>query len=88
MWYRNENGGIEKPSDMDKTTSSVYVYVRKDFEFVEGTEEIPAHWAWMERKIKKDDWELYVQTETNTANIDYIAMMTDVEIPTEGDEEE
>ena len=87
MWYENENGDLTMPAAVDQTTSKVYVFVRKDFEAVQATEERPAHYKWMERKIRKEDYPLYVQTETNTANIDYIAMMTDVDIPTEEEDE-
>lgn len=86
MWYRNENGSNVKPESVDSTSSKQYVYIRKDFEEVASTEEIPAHWTWMELKIRKEEYPVYLQAETNAANIDYIAMMTDVEIPTEEDE--
>lgn len=41
----------------------------------------------MELKILKENMSAYKQTETNAANIDYIAMMADIEIPTEEEEE-
>ena len=34
-------------------------------------------------KMEHDAWLAKYQGEVNSANIDYIAMMTDVEIPTE-----
>lgn len=88
MWTRSENGSLTKPADIDTTSSKVYNTVRKDFEQVEATEEIPAHWTWVELKVRKEDWETYQQAAINAANIDYIAMMMDVEIPTEEEEEE
>lgn len=87
MWYKNENGSLDKPTALDTESSKIYAFVRKDFEQVEGTEEIPAHWQWMELKILKENMSAYKQTETNAANIDYIAMMADIEIPTEEEEE-
>lgn len=36
-------------------------------------------------KAEHDAWVANFYAETNAANIDYIAMMTDVEIPTEED---
>lgn len=35
------------------------------------------------RKAEHDAWLANYEASKNTANIDYIAMMTDVEIPTE-----
>ena len=43
-------------------------------------------WVYEEMRIAKDEWELYKSVERNTANIDYIAMMSDIEI--EEDEED
>lgn len=60
MWKHNENGSDTKPSDIDQISSKVYVFIRKDFELIPSDgEDRPAHWCWMEQKIKKSDWELY-----------------------------
>ena len=59
MWYRSENGDLTKPAEVDDTTSQVYVYVRKNFEQIPATEEIPTHWAWTETKVRKEDWQTY-----------------------------
>lgn len=65
MWYKVENGSVEKPVVLDQTSSKVYVYVRKDFVEVpasgeEGTSEYrPTHWEWMECKIRKEDWVIF-----------------------------
>ena len=60
MWYKNENGSITKPEEIDRDTSKVYVFVRKDFvEVPADGDDHPAHWEWMERKIRKDDWATY-----------------------------
>ena len=63
MWYRNENGGYARPSDVDTTSSKVYVYVRRNIVFVEevkdGDEIItPAHYEWEEMKIPREMWEV------------------------------
>ena len=39
MWYRNENGGYARPSDVDTTSSKVYVYVRRNIVFVEDVKD-------------------------------------------------
>lgn len=59
MWYANENGSAEKPVAVDRDSSKIFVYVRKDFEEVEATDETPAHWKWQEQKIRKEDWTIY-----------------------------
>ena len=42
----------------------------------------------MMNKLEHDAWLANAQAETNAANIDYIAMMSDIEIPTEESEVE
>ncbi len=38
-------------------------------------------------KAEHDAWLANSRAETNAANVDYIAMMSDIEIPTEEEEE-
>lgn len=38
-------------------------------------------------KAEHDAWLANIRAETNAANVDYIAMMSDIEIPTEEEEE-
>ena len=61
MWNRSENSTSEKPLALDRKSSREYVYVRKDFVFVESTEERPAHWTYLEARIPMKDWELFVE---------------------------
>lgn len=85
MWYSSETIG-EKPSSLDLTSSKVYNYMRKDFvsspvvdpDTGETTETL--RWTYMEQKIPKDQYELYVQTQQQQADLDYIAMMADVDL--------
>ncbi len=58
MWYENANGEDIRPAEIDSTSSKVYVYVRKDFEHIEATEEDSAHYKWKEMKIPKEMWEV------------------------------
>ena len=64
-WYTSENSSEEKPAEVDKTSSKVYIYYRKDFVEVpaEGSEEDfdfrPAHWQWQECKFSHEEWEKY-----------------------------
>ena len=74
-------GGADKPSELDTTSSKKWNYVRKNFVYVEAEENddttIPAHWEWEEMKISKGDWDVFQQVQ---ANIDYLAMMLDIEL--------
>lgn len=56
MWYEVENASADKPSDVDTTSSRVYVYVRRNFELVPETEDMPTHYKWEEMKIPKEMW--------------------------------
>lgn len=86
MWYKNENGTTEKPVAIDQESSKVYVYVRKNFVEVEATEEIPAHWAWMEQKVRKDDWATYQEVMNHSDALDdvYEALTELAELIVEG----
>lgn len=83
-----------KPAEIDKTSSSAVVYVRKDFKKVEIQDTMTKSkrivWEYMENEIPVDDWSTYEdiiqtqnQTDENTAKIDYIAMMSDIDLPEE-----
>lgn len=61
MWYKSENGSLDRPQEIDSTSSAVYVYVRKDITEIPAEEDRPAHYEWMETKIRKEDWEVYEQ---------------------------
>ncbi len=86
MWYKAANSDSIKPEVVDLTSSENIVYVRKDFTFIpektEGEQTTPAHWEYMERQISKEDFDIYVDLQTTRANLDYVAMMTDVDLPT------
>ncbi len=87
MWVNAE--ATFEPDAVDTTTSRIYNYVRRNIhEEQREDEEGNSYtvWVYEERKIAKEDWELYKAVERNTANIDYIAMMSDIEI--EEDEED
>ena len=82
MWYNAE--GTACPDNIDTTSSKKWNYVRKDINTEERTDEMTGEtytvYVWLEMKIAKENWELYKATEKNTADIDYICMMTDIEI--------
>ena len=90
MWIRVE--GATRPETTDTTSSKKWNYVRKDIHSEERTDEMTGEtytvWTWFELKVAKEDWELYKAVERNTANIDYIAMMSDIELEEDEEAEE
>lgn len=92
MWKAVENSSSVKPDTVDTTSSQAVVYVRKDFEEVpnvdeEGNPTQGTHWKYEEQTIPKEDWAAYEKAieadskcDVNAANIEYIAMMTDVDL--------
>lgn len=72
MWYLSENSGAEKPDEIDKISSKVYNYIRKDFVEIpaqEGEEDSfgpgfgSAHWQYQEKKISKKDWAQFIRND-------------------------
>jgi len=79
MWYKCENGSLDRPQEIDSTSSAVYVYVRKDITEIPAEEDRPAHYEWMETKIPKKDWEIYEQVLShNEALDDVYAALTEL----------
>ena len=69
MWYNAENSDNVRPSTVDTESSRIYNYIRKDFSLVPASEDRPEHYAWLEQKIKKEDWELYSKILSNEDDI-------------------
>lgn len=72
IWYTSENSSAEKPAEIDKTSSKVFNYIRKDFVEIpaqesEGEEDMffpgfgSAHWQYQEAKIRKKDWAQFIK---------------------------
>lgn len=84
MWRSVENSDSTKPAEIDTTTSGSVVYIRKNFMEVPSVdmngEEDGSHWKYDEMTVLKSEWPTYEQTMKNASNIDYIAMMTDLEL--------
>ena len=70
MWYVNSNSDDIKPSALDTTSSQKWNYIRKAFEEVPASEDIPAHWQWKEIKIRKEDWMIYEQVMNHETALD------------------
>ena len=81
QWHKVESAN--RPQETDTTSSKKWNYIRKNI-----TEEIKTDdqgneyitYVFDERKIAKDNWGVYLQTEQNAANIDYIAIMSDIDL--------
>lgn len=89
-WTKHYTADNIKPAELDTTSSKVYNFVRKDFNLIPESGEdnhiIPEHWEYMEKKIKKEDWELFMAVSDHTAEISDVedALMELAEIITEG----
>lgn len=88
MWITAE--ATFEPDAVDITTSKVYNYVRRNIrEEQREDEEGNSYtvWVYEEMRVAKDEWEPYKSVERNIANIDYIAMMSDIEIEEDVEDE-
>lgn len=63
MWYKTENSNATQPLALDTESSNSVVYFRRAFEFVEQTEERPAHWEYEEQAISKDLYDTYINIQ-------------------------
>ena len=90
MWTTVES--MFEPELTDSTTSRNWIYVRRNVREEQRTDEETGDTATVyifeEMKVPRDEWELYKAVERNTANIDYIAMMSDIDIDPETEEDE
>ena len=86
MWYDVTNGDLTRPAAIDETSSKVYVYVRRNIELVEATDEMPAHYRWQELKIPREMWEVTKKVFNHDSALDdvYSALVELAEIIVEG----
>ena len=70
------------PELIDTTSSSVVNYMRRNIteKTIEVEGETKTVYEYEEIKVNKSEWDMFQQTIDNEANIDYIAMMLDVEL--------
>lgn len=80
MWHKSENSDSVKPAAID-TSSANRVLIRKDFVLVpasmEEGHERPEHWEYSECSMSPKEFDIYMEQQSK---IDYIAMMTDIDI--------
>ena len=72
----------ERPDDVDFTSSPTTVYIRKNIVEKTITDESGdsrVTYEYDEAKLSRNDYAIYLE-EINVANIDYIAMMSDIEL--------
>ena len=69
-WYKSES--MDRPLEVDTTTSKFYNYVRKNIEeiteVVDG--ETVTKYVWDECKIPKEAWGLYLTQQQQNEDID------------------
>ena len=87
-WYYAE--GRDRPLVTDKTFSKKWVYIRRNIEEFEREDETDPtikekFYRWEEMKIRKEDYPIYQLEVQNAANLDYLAMMNDIDL--DNDEE-
>ena len=91
MWNYAE--GKERPALVDETSSKKWVYVRRNIEEFEREDETDPEikekfYRWEEQKIPKENYPIYELEVQNAANLDYLAMMSDIDIDNDEDEGE
>lgn len=63
MWDIVENSNDIKPEELDTTSSPDTVYMRKDFELIEESDNNPAHYRYLEKKITRQAYDIYKESE-------------------------
>ena len=66
MYEWKQVTGSARPELLDTTSSKVYNYIRKDVEEVEKeeNEETTISYVYLEKKVKKADWEYFKSLES------------------------
>lgn len=84
MWYIAETR-TARPELLDTTSSKVYNYIRKDIVELpvldeNGNDSGEVFWRYKEQKVLKEYYDIYEQVQQNQADLDYLAMMTDIDL--------
>lgn len=78
-----EGSQTERPLEVDTASSKRLVYLRKNIRQVERTDEVTKEavtlWAYDEARLTNDEYTRYLG-EDNLAKIEYVAMMSDIEL--------
>lgn len=90
MWYHAESG--DRPETVDQTSSKKWVYLRRNVEEHEREDEQTRlkilFYSYEEMKIPKENYPIYELEVQNAANLDYLAMMSDIDLDSGEDEDE
>lgn len=87
MWYKSNS--TVRPITPDTTSSQYYVYLRKNIEQIETEDEggnTYIMYEYDELKIPKEMYPLYEAEQKDRADIEYLAMMSDIELDEEEEE--
>lgn len=70
-WELTHSSAETKPEALDKTSSQVYNYIRKDFKQIEVKHEdiTTLEWEYLECKIEKADWDIFEEVMQNKSDI-------------------
>lgn len=90
-WYYAE--GRDRPETIDDTSSKKWVYLRRNIVECEREDETNPQikekfYKWEEMKIPKENYPIYELAVQNAANLDYLAMMSDIDLDSGEDEDE
>lgn len=90
-WYYSE--GNERPAIVDEISSKKWVYIRRNIEEFEREDETDPtikekFYKWEEMKIPKENYPIYELEAQNAANLDYLAMVSDIDLDSGEDEDE
>jgi hypothetical protein len=91
IWYRGESS--VHPQLVDTTSSKKWVFVRRNIEEFEREDEVDPeikkkYYSYEEMKIPKENYPIYELEVQNAANLDYLAMMGDIDLDNDEDEDE
>jgi hypothetical protein len=91
IWYRGESS--VHPQLVDTTSSKKWVFVRRNIEELEREDEVDPeikkkYYSYEEMKIPKENYPIYELEVQNAANLDYLAMMGDIDLDNDEDEDE
>ena len=70
MWH--DSYSTEKLDEVDTTSSRDWVYLRKNFEYIEGSDDTDGYWHYLEKIISKENWELYQLIKNHDLALDDI----------------
>ena len=81
IFTQHEGSQAEKPAEVDTTSSSTVVYVRKNIEQFTREEdgETVTLWRYDEAQMTREEYAIY-KGEDNAAKIEYVAMMADIDL--------